>query len=273
MPSRPPGAPGAASGASGGAPVPGPGGYFTRERWATTSWGLGDVAVGFVLAEVGGGLLAALLLLATGYTADNIPLWLDYVAEVPLWIFLIGVPVVATRLKGDGPVADLGLRMRWVDVPIGIVVGVLGQQVLVGLVYWPIFKVIGHSVDVGQVAQNLTDKAHGVGGEVLIFALVALGAPIAEEIFFRGLTQRALLKKEGLAHWNPWFAIVATAAFFAASHFEPVQFPALFVFGLVLGLLAWRSGRLGPSIWAHLSFNAVAAATLVWHLNLPSFTP
>jgi len=39
-------------------------------------------------------LLAAVLLVATGYTADNVPLWLDYVAEIPLWLFLIGVPVM-----------------------------------------------------------------------------------------------------------------------------------------------------------------------------------
>ncbi len=254
-------------------PTPGLGYYFSRQRWDGVGWGLGDVVVGWLLAEVVGGLLAAVLLVAFGYTSQNVPLWLDAVAEIPLWIFLIGVPVLATRLKGNGPVADLGLRLRWYDVPFGIVVGFVGQQLLVGLVYWPIFRLLGHSVDVGEVAQKLTGSAHGVGGELLIFGLVAVGAPLAEEIFFRGLTQRALLKQADLARLNPWFAIVVTAAFFAASHFQFVQFPALFAFGLVLGVLAWRTERLGPGIWAHIAFNAVAAATLLWHLNLPAFSP
>ncbi len=254
-------------------PTPDPVSYFSRKRQDGASWGLGDVVVGWLLAELTGALFLVILVSATGTDPNNVPLWMGAVSEIPLWIFLIGVPVLATRIKGNGPVADLGLRLRWYDVPLGIVVGFVGQQLLVGLVYWPIFKLLGHSVDVGEVAQKLTGSAHGVGGEILIFGLVAVGAPIAEEIFFRGLTQRALLKQSRLARLNPWFAIVATAAFFALSHFQFVQFPALFVFGLVLGVLAWRTERLGAGIWAHITFNAVAAATLLWHLNLPTFSP
>ena len=57
-------------------------------------------------------------------------------------------------------------------------------------------------------------------------------------------------------------AIVGSAAVFGAAHLEPLQFPALFVFGLVAAVLATRSGRLGPGIWAHVAFNAVAVANL-----------
>ncbi|MGZ4785919.1 MAG: CPBP family glutamic-type intramembrane protease, partial [Acidimicrobiales bacterium] len=60
-----------------------------------------------------------------------------------------------------------------------------------------------------------------------------------------------------------------TAAFFAATHFELLQLPALFVFGLVLGAMVMVTGRLGTSIWAHLGFNMVAAATLVWEISPP----
>jgi uncharacterized protein len=242
----------------------------------TPRWGLGDVAIGFFSAELAAAFVGVVVVAALGYTKqDQIPLWLEYVLEIPLWAFLIGVPVVASRRKGNGPVRDLGLRMRWVDVPLGIGAGLVGQLVLVPLVYWPIFKVIGHNENVSKVAEQLTNKVHGPADTVLIFLLVAIGAPFAEELFFRGLTQRSLLKLRGdsphaglrlVARANPWTAIVATALFFAATHFEPLQFPGLFAFGLVLGVLAWRSGRLGPSIWAHLTFNALAAAALLWKL-------
>ncbi|MEY2447361.1 MAG: protease family protein, partial [Acidimicrobiaceae bacterium] len=50
---------------------------------------------------------------------------------------------------------------------------------------------------------------------------------------------------------------------FGAAHFEPLQFPALFAFGLVAAGLATRTGRLGPGMWAHVAFNAVAVAGLL----------
>jgi uncharacterized protein len=258
---------------SGDPAAPGPLSYFSPERWSGRSWGLGDVVTAFVVGVVASNLVAVVLIGVAGADATNPPLWIQVVAELPLWAAFIGVSVLATRIKGDGPAADLGLRLRWYDAPLGIAIGAFGQLVLVGLVYWPIFKLLGHSVDVGQVAQNLADQAHGVGGEILLLGLVSVGAPIAEEIYFRGLTQRSLLKQRRLARGNPWLAIVITAAFFGVAHFELAQFPALFAFGLVLGVLAWRTRRLGPGIWAHLTFNAIAAATLVWNLHLPTFSP
>jgi membrane protease YdiL (CAAX protease family) len=239
-------------------------------------WGLGDVGLGFVLAEVAAAVVAVVVLGILGYTqADKVPLWLETVLEIPLWAFLVGVPVVASQRKGNGPVRDLGWRMQWGDIPLGVAAGLAGQILLVPIVYWPIFKILGHSENVSKVAEQMTNKVHGPADTVLIFLLVGIGAPLAEELFFRGLTQRSFLKLRDdgdnavvrlLARTNPWSAIVLTAAFFAATHFQLLQFAGLFAFGLVLGVLAWRTGRLGPSIWAHLTFNVLAAATLVWKL-------
>ena len=49
-----------------------------------------------------------------------------------------------------------------------------------------------------------------------------------------------------------------SAVAFGLAHYELVQLPALIVLGLVLGWLAVRTGRLGPSIWAHAAFNGLA---------------
>jgi membrane protease YdiL (CAAX protease family) len=88
-------------------------------------------------------------------------------------------------------------------------------------------------------------------------------SPIAEEIFYRGLSQHAIAKRFG-----PKLAILLGALFFAFSHLQLVQFVGLFAFGLVLGLLTERSKRLGPAIFAHIGFNLTAAAVLVWNLPL-----
>jgi membrane protease YdiL (CAAX protease family) len=50
---------------------------------------------------------------------------------------------------------------------------------------------------------------------------------------------------------------------FGVTHFQLLQFPALVAFGAVLGFLALRTGRLGPSIVAHMAFNAVTVTALV----------
>jgi membrane protease YdiL (CAAX protease family) len=90
-----------------------------------------------------------------------------------------------------------------------------------------------------------------------------VGAPLVEELFFRGLLFRALL---GRAPVPVPVAVVVSALLFALAHFEAVQFAGLAVFGVVLALLAWRTGRLMPGIGAHAAFNLAAVVSVV-HLR------
>ncbi len=272
-------------------PDPDPGDEGSGRQVITPRWGLGDVVVGFFAGEFLSALLAVVVLSGTDYDLNAeksvgsafgqvvghlatgtapaydaklpVPLWLTALLQIPLWICLLGVPIIATITKGNGPVRDLGLRVRAIDVPIGLAIGVAAQLVLVPLIYVPIFWIFGDR-DVSAAARQLTDRATDPFGVVMLFLIVGIGAPIAEEMFFRGLTQHALLRR-----WGSWVALFGTAAFFALTHFEPLQLPALFAFGLILGAMVFVTGRLGTSIWAHLGFNLVAAATLVWDLSAP----
>jgi membrane protease YdiL (CAAX protease family) len=204
--------------------------------------------------------------LGTGQPVDVTrppPLAVTALLQVPLWATLLAVPLLAARSKGNGAVEDFGIRVRTVDVPVGLALGAATQLVAVPVLYWLLFLVIGRQ-DVSAEARELTDRADDVVGVVLVFLIVAVAAPIVEEIFFRGLTQRAFLKR-GLS--TPW-AIAATSVFFGATHLQPLQFPALVMAGAVFGVLAARSGRLGPAIWAHLGFNATAAVTLLFPVGL-----
>jgi membrane protease YdiL (CAAX protease family) len=182
------------------------------------------------------------------------PLWLLTLLQVPLWVGMLGAVLYAAR-KGGG-LGDFGLRMEPRDVPVGLVVGFLAQVVLIPLVYWPLLRLLGDP-DVSAEARALTDRAHGFG-VVLLVVLTIVGAPIVEELFFRGLLLRSLERR-----LRPVAAVAVSALVFALVHFQLLQFLALAMFGAIAGILAHRSRRLGPAIWAHVAFNATTVIALL----------
>ena len=198
------------------------------------------------------------ILAATGYidvTVDDRPLWLDAVLLIPLWVSLLAATVVISRHWGTASLRDdYGLRFRAFDV-LGIPIGIASQAVLVPAIYW-VLRVSPE--DVSSQARTLTDRAGTDGEVVLLVLMVVVGAPIIEELFFRGLLMRAIQ-----ARWNDSVALVASALFFALVHFQPLQIPGLFAFGLILGTCAQRTGRLGMSILAHAAFNGTAVVMLL----------
>jgi hypothetical protein len=186
------------------------------------------------------------------------PLAYDLLATAGLWVGFLGVPWLVTRLRGTGMVAALGIRARPVD-GYGLLLGVVCQYVLVAAVSLPWVWVLGRKLtELDDPARELTERAGDPTSRVLLVLVVAIGAPIAEEIFFRGFLQR------GLQAWVPAPAAIAVSSLlFALTHFQLLQFPALAAFGAVLGVLAYRTGRLGPSIATHMGFNTVTVIALL----------
>ena len=85
-----------------------------------------------------------------------------------------------------------------------------------------------------------------------IFATVIV-APLAEELFFRGLLQSALRSYIG----KPWISILISSALFMAVHGPMYQdMPSLFVLAVGLGYLYERTGRLLAPMVAHAVFNS-----------------
>src|SRR6185503_4702101 len=130
------------------------------------------------------------------YDARPTPLWLVAILQAFLWLGLLGAPVLAARTKGNGVVEDFGLRFRLIDVPVGLVIGVVSQLVLVPIVSLPWIALLGKDLDdLDDSARALADKATDPLGVALLFVIVVLGAPVVEELFFRGLLQRSLLRR------------------------------------------------------------------------------
>lgn len=226
-------------------------------------WGFPDVAAAFVVAQIASLLGFVAFAAYQGVPVDELStdaLDIGEVAllQIPLWLGLLGMPLLSTVVRGNGPVIDLGWWTRWRDVPVGVAIGVACQFVLVPIVTLPVFLLTDTDRDaLERPARELTDKATGLGVIVLVLVVV-VAAPVAEEVFYRGLLQRTLAR-----HWPIWPTMIVTSLAFGASHFQALQLPALAAFGLVLSIIAHRTGRLGLNTWAHVGFNATTVIVLL----------
>ena len=193
--------------------------------------------------------------------ADELPGWMTAVSVTALWIpVIIGLRILSRR-QGTGDFrADYGLHFRWVDLA-GIPLGVLTQLVVLELVYWPLrswFPDQFHKDSVEEPARNLFDRLNGAW---LVLLVLHRRRRCARD---RGAAlPRADLPHARRARSPPRSPVLGSALWFAAAHFQTVQFAGLFVIGIVLAICAQRTGRLGMSIFAHAGFNATTVLVLL----------
>lgn len=199
-------------------------------------------------------------------TGSNRPWWLGVLSIATLWAVLIWSVIYAMQRYGPLFERDFFV-VRWWRAQrsdlIYLFVGVL-IQFLVGFAYLPF-----HAKSVGNPTRELLGNAHG--WQVLVICLTAsVGAPVVEEIFFRGLLLSSLQSLP-----VAWFVerfrgalpIVTSGLIFAAAHVQAVQFAGLAIAGTLFAFIRHREGRIAPSIFAHAGFNAIALM-VTFHLYL-----
>jgi CAAX protease family protein len=209
--------------------------------------------VTWVVAFVVGQFLSLAIVATSGETdQDLVPIPTLFAAVAATWAaFLVGIYVASKRSGSGDPRADLGLRVRPIDV-IGLPIGVLTQLVLVPLLYFPLRELWPDTFTdskLSETADKLADRASG-GTMVLLVLMVCVGAPIVEEIVYRGFLQRSFSARTSQV--VTWLIV---AAWFALVHFRPIEYPGLFAFGLVTGACLMLTDRLGMSWATHIGFN------------------
>jgi membrane protease YdiL (CAAX protease family) len=90
------------------------------------------------------------------------------------------------------------------------------------------------------------------------FVVVALVAPVVEELTYRGLGFAAVRDAFGAAA-----AVAVTALAFGLAHGLVVALPVLTIFGVVLALLRLKTQSLYPPIALHALFNGAALVAAV----------
>ncbi len=206
------------------------------------------IAIGFV----------GLATMAGAITGPKPPLDLSLAMSM-LVVTLATILARAWLMARGATAADLGLGpiQPTADAKLAIMGLALVVPPLLGLAAWlDTIKPYEH-----PVVEFLATRRDALGiGLVVVTACVV--APVGEEFFFRRVLQAWLEKllpaADGIA------AVCIAAAAFALAHYgHGLAFLPLFPLGLVLGLIARRTGSIVPCILLHALFNAVSVAILL----------
>lgn len=102
---------------------------------------------------------------------------------------------------------------------------------------------------------------------VVVGASVVIGAPIYEELLFRGVLFDGI-RRGRLGHWG---AIVGTGLLFAGFHGDPLHIAGVLILGLYMSWVRWATGSIWTSMGAHFLNNLVwlAVVTLGWSWEIP----
>jgi uncharacterized protein len=114
-----------------------------------------------------------------------------------------------------------------------------------------ILAIAGESlIPMPEALQKFIAQAFAGSSPLTIFLPLVLGAPVGEELFFRGLVLRGFLGRYSVTK-----AVWASALLWAVSHLNPWQAVGALPLGLVLGWLVVRTGSLIPAIIGHMIAN------------------
>lgn len=220
--------------------------------------GGGIALVGFV-----GSFGAAIVIGLTLSALDADSLLVLIVTQAVAWTGLLIACRLAVRRHGGGSLRELGLHgLSKQDLWTGIKSGV-ALRFGAGLIAITIINIFGSDLGGDPSVSRGIDLN---GAAAIGIAIVVLGAPFFEELFFRGLVFAVLTRRFGARK-----AVFAQAALFASVHLWPTMttgqivlvFATVTFVGVFLGGLRWRSKRLGPSMVSHAVFNLIAVAVFV----------
>ncbi len=229
-----------------------------------------DVRFSDLLIAFGGavlGVVAAFIVLAvvayadpTGYKANAVSILLLATVIIYVGLFL-GMLRFLRRIPHPG--RWLGLRRPGISDAF-LVAGLLvlwfvGTGIIVAIVT----ASMNHGQPVPSNAREMFNN-HSNAVAVLVLALVAAAvvAPICEELFFRGMLYRYLLRR-----WPVWAAALVSATIFAAFHFIPILIPVFLFLGLILTIQYEITGSLTNSMLLHGAGNAVTTVLVYISLN------
>ncbi len=217
-------------------------------RFPYSNWGPAAAVLGVVLA-LGAGILLSIPAAFLSTDADgDLSTAGNIVVQVATALGFLLVPMALASWRGAASMREildrLGVRRFAVGPALKWMAASIGAYLLFAALY---------SLLVVQPEQE--DIAEGFGALPVQLLLIAIAAPISEEICFRGMLFGGL--RERLPMYG---AALLSGLIFGALHALTgvSAVPPLIAFGFILALLYEKTGSIVPCILLHMLNNCVA---------------
>lgn len=220
----------------------------------------GRAAVPWSVRDVWLGVLAAAVIYAAAWgvvyvaTVSSVTLDLDlWVALVPTLLellFLVPVWWFAVRRRAGSlqALGFVGFR-PWV---LGLGIGLFFGYLFANGLYAALLDYFGL-----RIQADLTPVMERLSSPWPLIVTIVLIAPLVEETFFRGFVFAGLRARHD---WR--WAMVISAALFAASHLSLTFFIPAFAMGCLFAYLYQRSDSVWPAVILHTLINALAVTVM-----------
>ena len=175
----------------------------------------------------------------------------SYLGEVFVYAVLILVFFTIYKLvfAKDKAEAKLSLNPTYSVKCLVVGVGVSGVSLL-----WIMLAEQLPALKDSLNAMNMGNENIGGGSFLGAVVVAVIGAPLIEEIVFRGIVFRSLRRVS-----PAWVAILASSVLFGLYHMNPVQIVYATLMGIVAGIIYEKSNNLLFPILVHVANNLVAA--------------
>jgi uncharacterized protein len=218
-----------------------------RPSFPFANWGPGAAVIGLFVALSAQAVFATIVVGIEGTSSEeDFSAAASIVLQLLMAIFFVLVPVVIAmreRVPWRLALARLGLRRfersAWVYMAAAIGVYLVFVTAYVALI--------------GEPDQE--DIAEAFGSLPFQILLVAIAAPISEEVFFRGMMFGGMRRRMPMI-----VAAFLSAAIFGGLHALTglSAVPPLIAFGFILAVLYEKTGSIVPGILLHVLNNSVA---------------
>lgn len=161
------------------------------------------------------------------------------------WLFRSGRSAAEVfGVRPESFLRDVGAGVLWYLAAVPVVV--VGATV-----FHLILRSLGYSVNPQEALIWLSGE-YALPVRLYLYLLAALLAPLAEELYFRGMILPLFMRR-----MKPLTAVLFVAAAFALIHLHVPSFIALFIIALTLSAAYVSTGSIVAAITVHVLFNSL----------------
>lgn len=166
---------------------------------------------------------------------------------------VIILPALIFTVRNNFPIVTL-FRLRPVNknvivssILIGVAFTVVSDEIdRIIQIFFPMPEILQNAIEESLKIQSTSDL-------IIIVISAVFFAAIVEELLFRGFVQTSFEH-----HFDITKAVMSSALIFTIIHFNPWWTIQVMIIGVILGVMAWKSNSVIPSMIVHFINNGIA---------------